>query len=447
MKTNPDQLIEEIADDFSQFLKQGNLNLKSFLRKIEPNLRIDDIKTLLRIHFVLTSKEDDGAIGVLDFLEQLPGRLRRIKTTIRAETEILEGEVKGRINWNKTIKQRCQQNPDDKTSFVCEKREKDYDIPENLVLKILLQIIHDIVSSDLEPAFKEKHHWLRGWLTKDKDLRQNLDQILFKNIYLKRMDSKKPIVTDRMISRASSSRIQLYKDAALLLYRYNKLMAYELDSCEAKELLKNTFIMPEREEVIFELYWIIKIVKKLAEEPRFQLIDKDSNMIAIWKEGEYTYKIYHDTIGDFKFIENLLDISKNLENKNNYLGRELKVLEKFEKMVGIRSDNLWGGRPDILLEKFDKADNLISVFLGEVKYTDARNYAFRGLKELLDYIALIKKDGEYVEEYDNLFVRLEKVSGALFTDRIKELNVEIEDGDKVQIIMYGDNLEKLKPLM
>jgi hypothetical protein len=88
---------------------------------------------------------------------------------------------------------------------------------------------------------------------------------------------------------------------------------------------------------------------------------------------------------------------------------ELKVFEKLEQMAQIKSDkSLWGGRPDIILEKYGKDDKIMSVFIGEVKYTDDWNYAIQGLKELLEYMALIKEKGVYIENYDNLLC-LEKI--------------------------------------
>lgn len=437
MKATSDKLLKEIADDLNQFLKHGNLT--SFTKKIEPNLNIDNIEKLLRIHFVLTSKDDSNEIGVIDFIKELPQRLRRIKTTIKQEAEIFNGEVRGRINWNNTLKQRYNQDPNGKTLFVCDKREKNYEISENIVLKHLLQIIHSIIYHDLNLAFEHKYKWLREWVEEEK-LKKVLDQLFFRNVYLKKIDISKTVANDRMIDRASKSRILLYKEASLLISRYRKLMNYELDEREAKELLKNTFIKPEKTHVLFELYWIIKIIKQF-KNPKFQLIEPNSNnIVAKWDASGCKYTIYHDSNGSFEFKESIEKLNKMLENKNNYLGRELKVLQKLEQMAQINKDkNLWGGRPDIILEKYDDDNNLISILIGEVKYTDDRNYAIKGLRELLEYIALIKKEGKYVENYDNLFGKLRKIRGGLFLDKINELN--LKGDDEILVIAYEEDVK------
>ena len=334
MKVTSNRLLEEITDDLNQFLKQGNLT--SFSKKIDPNLNIDRIEKLLRIHFVLTSKDDSNEFGVIDFIKQLPQRLRRIKTTVKQETEIFDGGVRGRINWNDTIKQRYNQDPNGKTLFVCDKREKNYNIPENIVLKSLLQIVHKIVYYDLRVAFEHEYEWLKGW-AKEKELKEVLNQLFFRNVYLKRIDLTNTTVTDRMISSASKSRIPLYREAAFLLSRYRKLMNYELDQREAKELLINTFIKPEKIEVLFELYWAIKIIKQF-ENAIFQLIEQGSNIVAKWESDGYRYIMYHNSTGIFGLKEGIEDLNKKLGNKDNYLGRELKVLEKLEQMAQIKSD-------------------------------------------------------------------------------------------------------------
>ena len=133
-----------------------------------------------------------------------------------------------------------------------------------------------------------------------------------------------------------------------------------------------------------------KSIIKQFPNPTFQLIEPGSDAVATWRANSYKYKIYHDSVGSFEFREKADEISKFLKERDNYLGREVKVLRKLEKLTGIKSDSLWGGRPDILLEKYDENNNLVSILIGEVKYTQDTGYAIQGLKELLEYMALIK---------------------------------------------------------
>jgi len=434
MKATAEKLLEEIAPDFNQFLKYGNLT--SFTKEIDPNLNIDNVCKLLRIHFVLTVGRDGESPGVIDFVKKLPERLRRIKTTVARNPELLEGRVQGRINWSRTIKHRACTNPNDKISFVCDRRETNYNIAENLVLKSLLKTIHDIVYDDLVTAFKNKYTWLRQWV-KEQDLREVLDQVYHRNVYIRRVKLGNVNVTERMISRTAKSRIELYREAADLLTKYRRLMAYDLDDAEAKKVLRNTFIEPKKTETLFELYWIIRITKQFGD-PTFYLIEPETNAVASWKTDGYDYTIYHDSVGSCGFHETLSDLAEHLKSRDNYLGRELKVEEKLQEMAGMESDSLWGGRPDIVLEKRDEHGKLVSVFVGEVKYTQNRRYAVQGLKELLEYMALIKRNGEYLEDYENLFFSLRNVRGCLFLDHIPDKKLRISrDDPNIQVVVFG----------
>jgi len=437
MKTSEDKLLEEIADDFNQYLRSGKILFGPIIKKIDPNLSINNIRQLLKIHFVLTKKNGEKDVGVIDFIENLVEQLRNIKKNTKRDTKVLQGLIKGKINWRKTYNLRNNQNIKNLSVHVCYVREKNYEIPENLVLKALLKIIFEIINDILQFAFDMKYNWLNDWFNKQ-DLRNLLTQTYLKNIYLKRIDLKDRKITDRIISRAKNSRYKIYRDASKLLIKYQNLMRFKFDKFEVKELLRNTFIKPEKIELLFELYWIIKIINQFRN-CKFHLIRPGNNIIAEWEDNEYKYKIYHNSIGSFKFLEHIKSQSTDLLNTDNFCIRLLKVYDKLKEMIN--SEVLWHGRPDIILEKYDKNGNLISILIGEVKYTKYKDYAIIGLKQLLEYIALIKYRNEYVEMKENLFDKLERVNGTLFLDKIRDLNIKKQE--KIQIIQFGERLRIL----
>ena len=106
---------------------------------------IENIEKLLEIHFVLTRKDENGEYGIIDFVNQLDDRIRRFKTTIKPRNYTYNGRVKGKINWMNTFKERFNSYPQSKYLFVCDVKEKNFNTPENLVLKELLGIIYKIV--------------------------------------------------------------------------------------------------------------------------------------------------------------------------------------------------------------------------------------------------------------------------------------------------------------
>ncbi|KKL66400.1 hypothetical protein LCGC14_2145350 [marine sediment metagenome] len=327
-----DKILNEIAKDLSFYLLNGNLT--SFIENIEPNLlNINKIEKILRIHFILTEKSEYCKIGVVDFIKNLSTRMRRIKTIINPTPEILDGEVKGRINWKRTLNLRNKNYPVGDRLYVCDRRNKDYNISENLVLKKLLSIVYNIIFEDLGKIVEKrpKNHWLFKWLDlqeRNKCLIDEFFEIFHKNIYLKRISIKNKKITNRMLIKASKSRILIYREASYLLKKYYNLMNFNLEPKEAKYLLKNTFILPERISVLFELYWVIKIIRSsnLNNENnfKFELREYNKNLVANWILDDFEYKIYHDSTGNFKLSEKTQDIKKIIKNGEKLILKKLK---------------------------------------------------------------------------------------------------------------------------
>ena len=437
-KVNEGTILDEISADIPHYLRNGRIDgvMKS---AAEADLNIRDLDRLLRIHFVLTKK-------VKEFSEKLEGRIRRIKTTVSSHKNEYRGQVRGRISWKDTFSRRMATNPLDKTLFMCVEREREYNIPENLVLKRILQIIHDIVYSDLKPAIDGGYNWVDIW-SDEEGVKEVINSIYFKNIYLKRVSLEDIHITENMIQRTKKSRQPLYRDAAYLLERYRKITGYNIDEYEARELLKNTFIKPEKTEVLFELYWLIKIMNAFGKENwKKPIIEKDNDsVIAEGIIGGFRYIVYHNATGSFHFHEKLPDSDKleEIDERYPFLARETKVIEKLNDMLGMNKNTLWEGRPDILIEKYHKdGDEPVCIFIGEVKYTNYEGYAIQGLEELLEYLALIKKDDAYLESFGSLFEGLENVRGGLFTDRISEFS--ISEDEKIFHIMFGDSEGKIR---
>lgn len=440
MSVKPEELLEEIGDDFNTYLKKGILDIGPFSDKIEPNLNIDNLEDLLKIHFILTRKRDQEP-GVIDFIQELPQKIRKIKTTITHENRLLEGEVKGRIDWQRTIKTRNSTGCSNETLFVCKQTKKNYEIKENLVLKKLLMVIHEIVFNKLkEPEFTGKEsEWLDDWFKDKNDLKNTLERVFHRNIYLRRIKHEKIKVTDRMVYDVKKSRNKLYRDAATLLEKYRKLLNHELNQKEAKNLLRNTFIKPNKPEVLFELYWTIKVIKSFEKDSEitFKWITKGKNIVAEWEDKKHNYKIYHNSTGSKNITYNI-KLGKE-PKEDGYLKRQIEIVKKWKKLSDdlfdeTKGDNLWSGRPDIVLEKYNKEGELLELLIGEVKYTQNKDYALKGLRELLEYMALVQENEEFIEKEGDI-LKSKKVRGILFTDKLPEIKNE-QDTNEIKIVPY-----------
>jgi len=413
-------LLNEIAPDLVAYLKGGTtVNLASFAAKALPELSSPDLDRLLNIHFVLT-ETGDGEVGVVDFARDLPGRLQRIRTTVEPRTRRYDGEVHGRVQWNRTLLERSSRIGAGDLLFVCDEIERNYETAENLVLKAVIGIITGIVQQDLATVYQNgTPAWLGIWAP-DSRLRQEFLNASGRNVYLRRIKADADQITDAMIARALRSRLPLYRDAAALLARYRRLMRHELDQAEACRLLTTTFIRPDRAAVLFELYWVLRIVRAFREcggLVQFKPIEPGAPYVARWTIAGDVYTISHDSTGRFGFSESAAAARETLGSSDTYFGRTLRVHAEFQALTGGNSDHLWGGRPDLILE-VTRADGCRSVLLGEVKYTRSRDYAAQGLRELLEYMALAR-DGDYLETYDRILGEESQIRGCLFTDELE----------------------------
>lgn len=441
-KTSAHELVEEIADDFNTYVGRG-VRLDPLLRDFDPDLNVTDLERLLRIHFILTERED-GRPGVIDFVRALPDRIRRLKTTNSHRLVERDGEIRGRVAWAETLKGQYRAGNRRRTQYVCRETRENYDIEENVVLKSLLQRIHDIVFDDLAAALESpaEYGWLAEWVDAESQLAQAFDEIFRDNIYLRRIDVADHDVTARMLRSVKRSRNPLYAEAADLLDRYQRLMNYDLDAGEARTLLENAFIRPEQTEVLFELYWVFKVLD-CYEDVEFALLEEGADVVASWETDTSQYVLYHDSTGSaaLSFNERLSEIDPPSED--GYLFRTVKVLEQWQQLADdlldiAGTESLWGGRPDIVLERYEGGTtNPTAVFVGEVKYTTSPSYAAQGLRELLEYMAYVRENGEYLEARDDVLAS-NRVFGMLFVDTV-DATPELRESS-IPLLQVGDSV-------
>ena len=434
MKTSKEELLGPISDDLIIYLKSGKLSPLPFFNKF--NLNINRIEDLLKIHFLL--KEE-----VRQYIMKLQNRIRNLKTSTHLNQTIYHGKVKGNIDWYKTNNYRMNTNYSDKTVFVCGERGKLYNTKENIVLKKFLEILYDIIYKD--PNMHKFSNY--EWYVNGNEINQIVKHIYEKNVYINRIDINGINVTDRTIEDVSKNRNPLYREAAQLLGLYNRILNFDMDKEEANKLLKDTFIEISDENTLFELYWVINLIRNNTSNKEMYIVDGTNNMVAKWEDKKFIYKLYHDSTGSNNLLFSIgLDEIRDIDN--SYLKRKIKVIED-TKTVAVElfgesdlHNNLWNGRPDILLEIFDKYNNqLLKVIIGEVKYTTDKNYSIKGLEELLEYIYFVKErnvKGKYIlnNPHSNI-----DISGILFVDNI---DFKPLDNQLIKVVNINEDNLKLK---
>ncbi|RPF55262.1 hypothetical protein [Aquisalibacillus elongatus] len=389
MSVTEEELIEEISGFLHGYLKDGKIKVNSFLSKM--NLNISNIEQLLVIRFLLKDE-------TIEFVKDLPYLLKRFKTTTVMNNETHIGEVRGQINWEQTTKERVTTNYRDRTTFSTTESVRSYNTPENLVLKQLLKILYSILYKDSYTKGFEHSSWFSEWQT----YKGNVSQAIKKNIYLQRVD--KVNVSDRIVQKTLNHRNRLYRDAAKLLILYRNYTNGQYSKEDLELLLRETFISPKKVDVLFELYWIVQIIKQNTENSQLHLMDGSQNLVASWETNTNYYKIYHDSTGSAELFFNVTS-NEIAESNHPYLKQKHNSFTTSKELVQsvfgrTKSNYIWQGRPDFLVEVYEKkTDQLVKVVIGEVKNTSSIDYAITGLEELIDYIHLVKNSkGEYLTD-------------------------------------------------
>jgi len=424
MSAKEEELLEEISGYLHGYLKSGKIKLNSFISKI--NLNISNLEQLLTIRFLL--KEE-----TVKFVKDLPFLLHHFKTTTSIQNETHFGEVRGQIDWGQTIKERLARNYKDPTIFSANESVRSYHTPENVVLKQLLLTLYSILYKDNYIKGFEKAKWFVDW----NDLKGNVLDSIRKNIYLQRVDVQK--VSDRMIQKTLNHRNRLYRDAAKLLLFYRSLMNGQYSKEDLEVLLRETFIAPDNVDVLFELYWVVQIIRQNTENSRLHLLDGSQNMVASWETADYSYIIYHDSTGSNDILFHVR--SNEIADSNHpYLTKKYRSFTESRRLAqsifGRKKEQfLWQGRPDILVEVYHKSTNqLDKIVIGEVKNTANIDYAITGMEELLDYIYFMKNDrANYVLD-----------SGTMVQGILCVGDIEFEqDGEKeiVKVVKTGMEFE------
>lgn len=417
------EIIEEVSDFLLIYLKAGRVGLNSFIKK--ANLNISQLDHMLMIHFLLRS-------DVKKFVRELPVLIRRFKTSTKVINETYIGEVRGQINWSNTIKERLRINHRDRTIFSCNESIRNYDITENLVLKELLFTLYQILFIKIDTSRIENYEYFSEWL----QLKGVVDDMYRKNIYLSKVQSGKTKVTERMIQKTLTHRHSLYRQAAQLLLDYRGIMKTKLDKAVLADLIRETFIFPEKEDVLFELYWTIQLIKNSSENAQLQLLDGRNNQVASWDDHEHEYHIYHDSTGssNLSFYISTDEVGRHehpfIRKKLTSMSRALEIAET-SFLSHFDTTTYWRGRPDIIIEVYSKeTGDLKKVIIGEVKDTKRTEYAITGLRELMDYMELVKdKNGNYLDE--------EMVEGRLFIGEI-EVTDSMNDHVKIHSLLKRD---------
>ncbi|MDQ0160017.1 hypothetical protein [Alkalibacillus salilacus] len=415
------QLLDEISSYLVGYLKSGQINIDSVLSK--TSLNIANFNDLLKLRFLLLPETNR-------FVQQLPSLLKRMKTTTTYTKETYYGEVRGEIDFSETIRERLARNYQDQTIFTTNESVKSYNTTENQILKQILMVLDDLlVRNDFISNLKSSN-----WFNDSESLQMSVSKALRKNIYIQRVNGDS--VTDRMIQQTLRHRNPLYQKAAKLLEHYRKLMRGQYNESDLVHLFEQTLITPDNRDVLFELYWVVQMIKQQPNMVKLYIMDKSQNLVASWDDPDYFYKLYHNSSGsqDIRFNVKEDEIANS---SNPYLQQRCqsyknqKQLDQFFFNIQKESSSVWEGRPDFIIEKIDKStQELVSLTIGEVKNTSDDKYARKGLAELNDYM-------HFVKNHKNEYIRDEiEVNGLLC---LRQTQTSKRETDHIKLLVLNDD--------
>lgn len=460
-KTPADQLVEDTADTFHTYVGKG-VNVPGIADEAtDPNLNVDGLQSLLRIHFVLTGSGQEFTgeqtdPTVVPFMKTLPERIRRLQRSTYQESQLINGGIEGKVDWAETVEMYASRGFIDKSRFVCVQPQTEYDTAENRVLVRLLTEIRSIFETELKSAVKQadNYAWLEEWVA-NPGLLETLEVVLTQNIYLQSVDLPARI-SQRELTAVKNSRRPLYREAAKLLEKYYALQNRDLDLDEARDILTNVYIRPNTDQGgrLFELYWTFKLLEQFPEH-QLQVVKAGTDLIASCAAEDGHYELYHHSGGpdELEFRTPFSDVNEEL----TLLEAHDDDMSFFERLYAVQRDarayskealgsesqqDLWSGVPDILLARYDANDDLSGLVVGECKYTRNLQRIKSGVVELLEYMYYGKYEGSYLmhpgpcEESSSGTIPVE---GCVFVDQLPEDATDA--GIPISILEYGSDYD------
>jgi hypothetical protein len=396
-----EQLVEGLSQDILAYVMHGSFPEQHVVSELSPDgvdSRFEDYESLVRLHFLLRR-------DVVEFVERLPRRLRGIETATENVSNRTRGGVDGRINWPGTVKQRYSRNPNDRSLFVCDQRSENYDTDQNVVLKRLLAVVYETLST-CGDLFEREYDWVTERWQENLELVDVMRTVFERNVHVTRIrDPATYEPTDRMLQRAAASRSELYREAAGLLGTYRASL--NADEEAIADLLRETAITPDDEETLLELYVLFRYVSAVEEmsDERFTLrtIQSGSQEVARMERGGQEVVLYHDNSArdrDLSFVPEEFESPREELSRAGVVQREAQsVAESYFQERELRQST---GRPDVIVLEI-RDDEQRQYLVTEVKNSTNYDTVRSGIKETLEYLAFLRQDDDLVFDDEEPF--------------------------------------------
>ena len=358
-ESNIDIILNEIDEFLHLYLFKGNISLND--KQIENlfELSHDDLTTLKSVHFLLSDE-------VRSFVKSLPQLIRNLSHSTRKETELIRGNIRGRIDWSLTLKERMSEGFDDKSLFVCNPPLKYYDLEENQLLKFILKKIIYLKKNYLDFITPDnfdidKIDTNNDWYTIVNDNYQITSRIL-KKVYFNDISDVK--IKSKHLRKCLKNRNLLYHKVSNVYSLYEDLFISN-DEEILKELISKRIVKTADGDKLYEIYVFFNLVRALPVElHKLMFSTNDYSTSCVINNVKIT--VHYQ-----KTPEKLKEISEYLE-----------ILDNYEIRGSTRA-------PDVILE-FEK-NGEIWYRLVEVKNSSSTSYVRGSLYKVMGYYKDFKR--------------------------------------------------------
>lgn len=335
-----------------------------------PRISLEDNETLRRVHLCLTKQ-------INEFIKELDPFLRSIRHTTSNIINLNRGRIKGQVDWKLTIQNRYREGSKDRTSFYCRETYKEYNIPENILLKkLVIEIKKILIETNLLNRIEESSEQQKRWTNQIIFLKRTIDEVE-KNVYFKQIDISdldSNIQIPRFKSIILKSRSEFYREKLLSAYNlWERLLSLkfslenESDKQFIKEVIEQTLVGTKNNYEKYELYALWKILEVFQDK-----IDRIA-LLAPGHDNEIAYF-------------NLQDKGIRVSIYYQTLPKEFRG-ELYTKIVNYYKigDNPRSRLPDIII-KFEKSNRKPEYLILEVKFTNKNNYILNSIYKVLGYL-------------------------------------------------------------
>lgn len=307
-ESNIDIILEDIKEFLQLYLFKGNLSVNDNVIEDLFELSHDDLITLKVVHFLLSDE-------IRNLVKILPQLVRNLAHSTQKETEILHGNIRGRVDWGATIKERYSQGFNDKSLFVCNPPSKFYDLEENQLLKFLLKRIRYLKENYLnfinpETFDLEKVDQNTDWYTIIND-NFHVAKLTLKKVYFN--DISNVNIKSKHLRKCMKNRNLLYHYVAKAYRLYEDLFILENETV-LKELLSKRIIKTADGDKLYEIYVFFNLIKSLPGFYQGKLLYSGNDYSTTCKLNDLEITVhYQKTPNELKEVSEYLDIIDNYE--------------------------------------------------------------------------------------------------------------------------------------